>query len=76
MKKLKVIFVGSYTIWSSKKESETFLKYVVLGTEKELDLYREHKGVSLREYENAEDATDSYNGKPMYIVRAIKEIEF
>jgi nitrate reductase alpha subunit len=76
MKKLKVIFVGSYTIWSSEKGQETFLKYVVLGTEKELDLYRKHKGVSLREYENTEDATDSYNGKPMYIVRAIKEIEF
>lgn len=76
MKKLKVIFVGSYTIWSSEKGQETFLKYVVLGTEKELDLYREHKGVSLREYENTEDATDFFNGKPMYIVRAIKEIEF
>tara|TARA_R110000868_G_scaffold1729_3_gene13885 strand:- start:277 stop:507 length:231 start_codon:yes stop_codon:yes gene_type:complete len=76
MKKLKVIFVGSYTKLSLGKGTETFLKYVVLGTEEELDLYREHKGVSLREYENTENAEDPCNGKPMYIVRAIKEIEF
>jgi len=76
MKKLKVVFVGSYTSYILGKGEETFLKYVVLGTEEELNLYREHKGYFLREYENLEDTGDRYNGKPMYIVRAIKEIEF
>lgn len=75
-KKLKVVFVGSYTVLILGKGEETILKYVVLGTEEELELYRKAQGVFLVEYENTENETDPYNGKPLHRVRALKEIEF
>ena len=71
--KLKATRFGYYV---SKKGNTTF-KYVVNGSEEQLDAYKEAQGVHFREYLNKEDEKDTLNGMAMFFTtRALpKDIE-
>jgi hypothetical protein len=61
-KKLKATRIGHYV---SKKGNVTF-KYIVNGSDSQIEEYKTAQGLNFREYKNEEDDTDPLNGEPLF----------